>query len=132
MIGKKLPPNRRRGGSGFPATGSLLGAVRGEPRMSPIPKERAHVENVPREPACLEILVELKTEHSYHRFMKERVAEIVAAYLAHNRIDASEIPGLIATVNRSLMSLGRPQAAPAENRTPAVPVRRSISATEII
>jgi len=65
--------------------------------------------------------------------MKERVAEIVAAYLKHNSIAADQLPGLIQQVNQALTGLGQePPATPTTMpRTPAVPIRRSISADEI-
>lgn len=64
--------------------------------------------------------------------MKERVAEIVAAYVGHNTIEADQLPALIASVNQAIASLGRaPEEAPA-SLTPAVPIRRSVGAETII
>jgi predicted transcriptional regulator len=63
--------------------------------------------------------------------MKERVAEIVAAYVGHNSIAPDQLPALIASVNEALFGLGQsPSPAPAA-LTPAVSVRRSISPDKI-
>ena len=52
-------------------------------------------------------------------------AKIVGRYLRHNRVGASELPDLIATVHRSLRELGR-QAPVEQVLTPAVSVRQSV------
>jgi predicted transcriptional regulator len=52
-------------------------------------------------------------------------AKIVGRYLRHNRVGASELPDLIATVHRSLRELGQ-QALVEEVLTPAVSVRQSV------
>lgn len=59
--------------------------------------------------------------------MKERVAEIVAAYVSHNTISPDQLPTLISVVNDVLSSLGRPVVAPPTLLTPAVSIRRSVS-----
>ena len=66
--------------------------------------------------------------------MIERVAEIVAAYVKRNAIDADQLPGLIQQVSQSLAGLGQPIAEPvaAGPLTPAVSIRRSIGAEAII
>jgi len=46
--------------------------------------------------------------------MKERVAEIVAAYVGHHSISADQLPALISTVNDALSALGKPAAAAPE------------------
>jgi len=63
--------------------------------------------------------------------MKEQVAEIVAAYVRKNRVDASALPDLIASVSRSLESLGQEPTQHSAPPTPAVPIRRSVSAASI-
>jgi predicted transcriptional regulator len=63
--------------------------------------------------------------------MKERVAEIVAAYVGKNRIDPSELPALIQQVSQSLASRGQGPAASPAALTPAVPIRRSVGADTI-
>ena len=65
--------------------------------------------------------------------MKEHVAEIVAAYVAKNRVDATELPTVIASVSQALDSLGQaPADAPAAPLTPTVPIRRSVGADALI
>jgi predicted transcriptional regulator len=64
--------------------------------------------------------------------MNKHVAEIVAAYVGKNRLDASELPTLIASVSQAFGSLG--QTAPADPPAPLVPavaVRRSVGADAI-
>jgi predicted transcriptional regulator len=60
--------------------------------------------------------------------MKQHVAEIVAAYVGKNRLDPSELPALIASISKSLASLGQ---APEIPLTPAVPIRQSFSASSV-
>jgi len=62
--------------------------------------------------------------------MKDQVAEIVAAYVRKNRVDADMLPELIASVSRSLAGLGQTTTEP-EALTPAVPIRRSVGAETI-
>jgi predicted transcriptional regulator len=57
--------------------------------------------------------------------MKEQVAEIVSAFVAHNTISADQLPALIAAVDQALNSLGQ-TPAPAPVLTPAVSIRRSV------
>lgn len=64
--------------------------------------------------------------------MKERVAEIVAAYVGHNAISSDQLPALISSVNEALSALGKPAAVAPEALTPAVPIRRSVAADKII
>ena len=64
--------------------------------------------------------------------MKEQVAEIVAAYVGHNTISSDQLPALISNVSAALSALGKPVAATPEALTPAVPIRRSITADKII
>jgi predicted transcriptional regulator len=63
--------------------------------------------------------------------MKERVAEIVAAYVGKNQVDPAELPALIASVNQALAGLGQASAAAPTSLTPAVPIRRSVGAESI-
>jgi predicted transcriptional regulator len=60
-------------------------------------------------------------------------ADLVSAYVAHNAIQKSDIPGLIASVHASLTSLGAPKAAPEpEKPVPAVPIKKSITQDYLI
>jgi predicted transcriptional regulator len=60
--------------------------------------------------------------------MKQHVAEIVAAYVGKNRLDPGELPALIVSVSKSLAAVGEVPAVPL---TPAVPIRRSVSAGSV-
>jgi predicted transcriptional regulator len=56
----------------------------------------------------------------------ELTTNIVAAYARRNQIGADQLPILISTVHQALASLGKPVAQFDRERTPAVPIRRSI------
>src|SRR5689334_10905594 len=56
----------------------------------------------------------------------ELTTNIVAAYVRRNQIGAEQLPVLISTVHQALTSLGRPAAEVNGDRTPAVPIRRSV------
>jgi predicted transcriptional regulator len=62
--------------------------------------------------------------------MKERVAEIVAAYVGHNTIRPDQLPELITIISQALAGLGQAPAAPA-SLAPAVPIRRSVGPESI-
>jgi predicted transcriptional regulator len=62
---------------------------------------------------------------------RRHVAQIVASYLRHHKIDASEIPPLIAQVRLSIARAGHPAPAQAA-RIPAVPIRRSVQQDYIV
>jgi predicted transcriptional regulator len=59
------------------------------------------------------------------------VAKIVSSYVEHNKIAPADIPALITTVHHSLASLGK-AAEPEQLRTPAVPIRRSVTPNYVI
>jgi predicted transcriptional regulator len=63
--------------------------------------------------------------------MKERVVEIVAAYVGNNSVAPDQLPALIASVNQALSGLGQAPALSALSLSPAVPIRRSVSAGKI-
>jgi predicted transcriptional regulator len=56
----------------------------------------------------------------------ELTTNIVAAYVRRNQIGADQLPILISTVHQALASLGKSVAQFDRERTPAVPIRRSI------
>lgn len=60
-----------------------------------------------------------------------QAARIVAAYVSHNAVPAADLPQLIASVHGALSRLGdapaAAQEAPAEQKAPAVPIRRSVT-----
>ena len=60
-------------------------------------------------------------------------AEIVATHVANNRVGASELPELIASVHNALGSLGDAKAEqPVEEAKPAVSIRSSIKPDYIV
>ena len=56
-------------------------------------------------------------------------SEVVAAYVAHNSVPPAELPGLLASVHRTLADLGQaaPVAAAGAKPVPPVSVRKSIT-----
>jgi predicted transcriptional regulator len=56
----------------------------------------------------------------------ELTTNIVAAYVRRNQIGADQLPVLISTVYRALVSLGKPAAETEVERTPAVTIRQSV------
>lgn len=58
------------------------------------------------------------------------VAEIVSGYLTKNQVAPGDIPRLIISVYETLKSLGKP--AVAEARTPAVPIRQSVTRDYVV
>jgi predicted transcriptional regulator len=62
----------------------------------------------------------------------ELTTNIVAAYVRRNQIGADQLPILISTVHQALASLGKPVAQFDRERTPAVPIRRSIHRDYIV
>ncbi|MGV2981603.1 MucR family transcriptional regulator [Camelimonas sp. ID_303_24] len=60
-------------------------------------------------------------------------ADIVASFVANNRVDQDQLPALIASVHASLQRLGQGGAPAAEETLqPAVPVKRSVTPDYII
>ena len=59
----------------------------------------------------------------------EMTSEIVAAYVAKNHVQASELPTLISTVHASLSGMGSaPEAAPEPAKlTPPVSIKKSVT-----
>ena len=58
--------------------------------------------------------------------------DIVTAYVSNNALGASEIPGVIDSVHRSLKGLTVGQAEAETKQKPAVPIRRSVTPDFII
>jgi predicted transcriptional regulator len=56
----------------------------------------------------------------------ELTTDIVAAYVRRNQIGVDQLPVLISTVHHAITSLGEPVAELDRERTPAVPIRRSV------
>ncbi len=61
-------------------------------------------------------------------------AQIVAAHVANNTVDASSLPGLIQDVYKSLSGMrhGMVAAPPADKKQPAVPVKKSVFADHLV
>ena len=65
--------------------------------------------------------------------LRTLTTRIVAAYVGHNALPPGDLGPLIGIVQTSLRALGRPSGpAPVPERTPAVPIRRSVSTDTII
>jgi predicted transcriptional regulator len=63
----------------------------------------------------------------------EMTSDIVAAYVGANIVPAQELPRLIELVHATLQQLGAPaERAGNEERTPAVPVKRSVTEEFIV
>ena len=52
-------------------------------------------------------------------------AQIVAAHVAHNKLDIAEVPSLIETVHKTLAGLGKTPEEPVRQE-PAVPIKKSV------
>ena len=63
---------------------------------------------------------------------RELAVEIVAAYVRRNQVGVDQLVSLISTVHQAIAGLGKPPAEAVVERTPAVSVRRSITATAVI
>jgi predicted transcriptional regulator len=57
---------------------------------------------------------------------RELTTNIAAAYVRHNQVGADQLPVLISTVHQALVGLGKPAAEVDRERTPAVPINRSV------
>ncbi|WP_072563934.1 MucR family transcriptional regulator [Granulibacter bethesdensis] len=55
----------------------------------------------------------------------ELTAQIVAAHISHNSVQAEAIPSFIQQIHHTLSTIGTPVVEP-ERLTPAVPVKRSV------
>ena len=57
---------------------------------------------------------------------RELTENIVAAYFRRNQVASDQLGELISTVHHALVSLGKTATEPEGERTPAVPIRRSV------
>src|SRR5436189_244143 len=62
---------------------------------------------------------------------RQAAARIVGSYVSRNQLPADQIGAVISTVYETLTRLGKPAEDSAE-RTPAVPVRRSVQRDHVI
>jgi len=58
--------------------------------------------------------------------------KVVSAYVGNNSIASSHIPDLIKSVHLALTAVGSPEAPPAPQQKPAVPIKRSVQPDHII
>jgi predicted transcriptional regulator len=77
--------------------------------------------------------IKMDNEHNqYHSDAVELAAEIVASYVAHNSVPASELAHLIHNVHSALTTLGQPVVAEVKHQEPAVPLKKSVTPDYII
>ena len=57
---------------------------------------------------------------------RELTTKIVAAYVRRNQVGSDQLAALISTVHQAFAGLGKPVAEASVERTPAVPIRRSV------
>jgi predicted transcriptional regulator len=57
---------------------------------------------------------------------RELAAKITAAFVRRNQVGSDQLGPLISTVHRALVGPGTPAAKVNGERTPAVPIRRSV------
>jgi predicted transcriptional regulator len=62
----------------------------------------------------------------------EFTAKIVAAYVRRNQVPPDQLAALISTVHQALGGLGKPATEALVERTPAVPIRRSVHRDYVI
>ena len=63
---------------------------------------------------------------------RELTTNIVAAYVRRNQIGADQLAVLISTVHQTLTTLGKPVTELDGERTPAVPIRRSVNRNYVV
>lgn len=66
-------------------------------------------------------------ETNLHGELLGLTAQIVSAHVSHNPVPASELPGLIQEVFRTLSGVGSRPAPEPERPQPAVPIKKSIT-----
>ncbi|TDR90100.1 MucR family transcriptional regulator [Enterovirga rhinocerotis] len=64
--------------------------------------------------------------------LAELTSEIVSAFVANNKVAASELPEVIASVHGALRGLTEKKAPEPEKPTPIVPIKKSITADYLI
>jgi predicted transcriptional regulator len=65
-------------------------------------------------------------------FDRELTTNIVAAYVRHNEIGSDQLGRLISTVHQALVGLGKAATEAEVERTPAVPIRRSVQRNYVV
>src|SRR4051794_29804580 len=64
--------------------------------------------------------------------LAEMTADMVSAYVAHNAVSSSDLPGLIHSIHASLLWISSPAEALVEKPVPAVPIKKSVTPDYII
>jgi len=72
------------------------------------------------------------TEQTNRDDLLALTTEIVSAYLSNNTVSATDIPGIIDQVFKSLAHVGSDSPAAADRPQPAVPIKRSVTPDYII
>lgn len=66
-----------------------------------------------------------------NKLLLNLTAEIVSSFVGRNPVPTEAFPNLIQNVHHTLAALGESEAAAAMSLTPAVPVKKSVTADEI-
>lgn len=75
--------------------------------------------------------METSTENSAQE-LAELTSEIVSAFVANNKVAATELPEVIASVHKALRELGEQKAPEPEKLVPIVPIKKTITADYLI
>lgn len=75
--------------------------------------------------------METSTETSAQE-LAELTSEIVSAFVANNKVAATELPEVIASVHKALRDLSEQKAPEPEKLTPIVPIKKTITADYLI
>lgn len=66
-------------------------------------------------------------DHDHNVYAVELAAHIVASYVAHNSVPATELANIIHKVHSALITLGQPVVQEIQQQEPAVSVKKSIT-----
>jgi len=73
-----------------------------------------------------------QAQQSQHDELLGLTTDIVSSYLSGNNVAASEIPGIIERVYRTLAGVGAPTSPMADRPAPAVPIKKSVTPDYIV
>jgi predicted transcriptional regulator len=62
----------------------------------------------------------------------ELTSHIASAYVGNNSVAAGDLPNLIRSIHSALAGVDKPMEAPAETKTPAVPIKKSLGEDYLI
>jgi len=71
-------------------------------------------------------------DHGRAAYLVQFTAKIVASHVANNKVETSELPGLIDIVYDKLSDLSSRQSGEAQKQRPAVPIEDSVTQHHII